>query len=201
MWRQSLSPGRRLPPRRGCARECRCPCAVKALGQLRSFVSDCTTSPAGLGDPLCFCIQAACSCRLTSWNAEPSPIFALLHHGSTGSASLLDPCTPPEGASAHQRTWRQKMAKTQGAKYRHRLPQLDGRKPLTDSGTETCLIFHEGWNLPKPSSCWKASADEAPCAHISIATFLWRSIAASDLSWRAQLSAPIQIGGQDRRRQ
>ena len=40
------------------------------------------------------------------------------------------------------------MAKTQGAKYRHRLPQLDGRKFLTDGGIETCLIFHEGWNLP-----------------------------------------------------
>src|SRR6185295_19661568 len=52
------------------------------------------------------------------------------------------------GCNAHHGTWRQKMAKTQGAKYRHRLPQLDGRKFLTDGGIETCLIFHEGWNLP-----------------------------------------------------
>ena len=33
------------------------------------------------------------------------------------------------------------------AKYRHRLPQLDGRLFLTDGGLETTLIFHEGWDL------------------------------------------------------
>ena len=32
-------------------------------------------------------------------------------------------------------------------KYRHRLPQLDGRLFLTDGGLETTLIFHEGWEL------------------------------------------------------
>lgn len=34
------------------------------------------------------------------------------------------------------------------AKYRHRLPQLDGQIFLTDGGLETTLIFHEGWDLP-----------------------------------------------------
>ena len=34
------------------------------------------------------------------------------------------------------------------AKYRERLPQLDGRQFLTDGGFETTLIFHEGWQLP-----------------------------------------------------
>lgn len=34
------------------------------------------------------------------------------------------------------------------AKYRHRLPQLDGGLFLTDGGIETTLIFHEGWELP-----------------------------------------------------
>ncbi|HXG78106.1 MAG TPA: homocysteine methyltransferase, partial [Methyloceanibacter sp.] len=34
------------------------------------------------------------------------------------------------------------------AKYRHRLPQLDGGFFLSDGGIETCLIFHEGWELP-----------------------------------------------------
>jgi homocysteine S-methyltransferase len=34
------------------------------------------------------------------------------------------------------------------AKYRHHLPQLDGRLFLTDGGLETTLIFHEGWDLP-----------------------------------------------------
>lgn len=33
-------------------------------------------------------------------------------------------------------------------KYRHRLPQLDGRLFLTDGGLETTLVFHEGIDLP-----------------------------------------------------
>ena len=35
------------------------------------------------------------------------------------------------------------------AKYRNRLPQRDGGLFLTDSGLETTLIFHEGWELPR----------------------------------------------------
>lgn len=34
------------------------------------------------------------------------------------------------------------------AKYRHRLPQLDGGLFLSDGGLETTLIFHEGFDLP-----------------------------------------------------
>jgi len=34
------------------------------------------------------------------------------------------------------------------AKYRTRLPQLSDRLFLTDAGMETCLIFHEGLDLP-----------------------------------------------------
>jgi homocysteine S-methyltransferase len=34
------------------------------------------------------------------------------------------------------------------AKYRQRLPQLDGRPFLTDGGLETTLVFHEGWEIP-----------------------------------------------------
>ena len=34
------------------------------------------------------------------------------------------------------------------AKYRNRLPQLDGGLFLTDGGSETTLIFHEGFDLP-----------------------------------------------------
>ena len=37
---------------------------------------------------------------------------------------------------------------TRRAKYRKRLPQLDGGPFLTDGGLETTLIFHEGWDLP-----------------------------------------------------
>jgi S-methylmethionine-dependent homocysteine/selenocysteine methylase len=34
------------------------------------------------------------------------------------------------------------------AKYRERLPQLDGGLFLSDGGLETTLVFHEGWDLP-----------------------------------------------------
>ena len=34
------------------------------------------------------------------------------------------------------------------ARYRRRLPQLDGASMLTDSGLETSLIYHEGFDLP-----------------------------------------------------
>lgn len=40
------------------------------------------------------------------------------------------------------------MKKLATAKYRHRLPQLDGDLFLTDGGLETTLMFHEGWDLP-----------------------------------------------------
>ena len=39
------------------------------------------------------------------------------------------------------------MPSSASPKYRHRLPQLDGRLFLTDGGLETTLIFHEGWEL------------------------------------------------------
>ena len=35
-----------------------------------------------------------------------------------------------------------------GARYRDRLPQLDGELMLTDGGIETTLIFHDGLDLP-----------------------------------------------------
>lgn len=40
------------------------------------------------------------------------------------------------------------MRTAHNAKYRHRLPQLNGGRFLTDGGLETTLIFHEGWDLP-----------------------------------------------------
>jgi homocysteine S-methyltransferase len=40
------------------------------------------------------------------------------------------------------------MPTSASPKYRHRLPQLEGRPFLTDGGLETTLIFHDGWDLP-----------------------------------------------------
>lgn len=34
------------------------------------------------------------------------------------------------------------------AKYRNSLPQLAGKLFLTDSGFETTLVFHDGFELP-----------------------------------------------------
>lgn len=34
------------------------------------------------------------------------------------------------------------------ARYRHRLPQLDGTLFITDGGLETTMLFHEGFELP-----------------------------------------------------
>lgn len=41
---------------------------------------------------------------------------------------------------------------TRTAKYRHRLPQLEGGLFLSDGGMETTLVFHEGWELPSFAS-------------------------------------------------
>jgi homocysteine S-methyltransferase len=40
------------------------------------------------------------------------------------------------------------MAGLASPKYRHRLPQFEDRRFLTDGGLETTLIYHEGWDLP-----------------------------------------------------
>jgi len=40
------------------------------------------------------------------------------------------------------------MTRPHRAKYRRRLPQLDGGLFLTDGGLETTLIFHDGFDLP-----------------------------------------------------
>jgi S-methylmethionine-dependent homocysteine/selenocysteine methylase len=40
------------------------------------------------------------------------------------------------------------MTKIHRAKYRHRLPQLDGGLFLSDGGLETTLMFHDGFDLP-----------------------------------------------------
>ena len=39
------------------------------------------------------------------------------------------------------------MAGLASPKYRHRLPQFEDRRFLTDGGLETTLIYDEGWDL------------------------------------------------------
>ena len=91
------------------------------------------------------------------------------------------------------------MAKTQGAKYRHRLPQLDGRKFLTDGGIETCLIFHEGWNLPMAEAFILLESERGRSAlrayfdrYVPLAVDRGVGFILESPTWRANL------GGQDR---
>ena len=45
-------------------------------------------------------------------------------------------------------TGRMRIEPVPDSRYRHNLPQLDGRFFLTDGGIETSLIFHDGLDLP-----------------------------------------------------
>ena len=73
------------------------------------------------------------------------------------SAPSRDPAAPTMEAIRHPRpTDRRPVARPEErvvklmpmAKYRQRLPQLDGGVFVTDGGMETTLIFHEGLQLP-----------------------------------------------------
>ncbi len=66
-------------------------------------------------------------------------------HWNEGAAPLTFPAM---GAGIRTRKTTRNRTMMNAAKYRHRLPQLDGGLFLTDGGLETTLIFHEGWQLP-----------------------------------------------------
>src|SRR5512132_1708386 len=81
------------------------------------------------------------------------------------------------------------------AKYRERLPQLDGGLFLTDGGLETTLVFHEGWDLP----CFAAfvlldSERRKRSAITSTAMCRWRLHRAPASSLKARPGAPTPIG-------
>jgi homocysteine S-methyltransferase len=85
---------------------------------------------------------------------------------------------------------------TRRAKYRKRLPQLDGGPFLTDGGLETTLIFHEGWDLPCFAAFLLLDSDRGRKA---LRDYFRRYIpmaieAGAGSSWKAQPGAPIRTG-------
>jgi len=57
-------------------------------------------------------------------------------------------------------------------KYRGNLPQMNGRKYITDGGLETTLIFHEGLELPEFAAfdLVKKNLDKNCCINTSLLT-------------------------------
>jgi S-methylmethionine-dependent homocysteine/selenocysteine methylase len=78
------------------------------------------------------------------------------------------------------------------AKYRHRLPQLDGGLFLSDGGLETTLIFHEGWELPLFESFVLLESERGRAAltsyydrYIALALAQRRGFVLESPTWRA----------------
>jgi homocysteine S-methyltransferase len=78
------------------------------------------------------------------------------------------------------------------AKYRHRLPQLDGGLFLSDGGLETTLIFHEGWELPLFESFVLMDSERGRAAltsyfdrYITLALAQRRGFVLESPTWRA----------------
>ena len=81
-------------------------------------------------------------------------------------------------------------------KFRHALPQLSGRRMLTDSGLETTLIYLEGLDLPCFAS-FLLLASEAGCAtlrryfdrHAELAVSRGLGFITDTPTWRAATGA------------
>ena len=88
------------------------------------------------------------------------------------------------------------MTNVQHAKYRHRLPQLDGGLFLTDGGLETTLIYHDGFDLPMFAAFTLIESERGRAALRAYyaAMFPWRRAAATDSFWKARPGAPIPTG-------
>lgn len=86
-------------------------------------------------------------------------------------------------------------------KYRHALPQLSGRRFLSDSGLETTMIFHEGIELPYFASFTMLGSDEGRNAlrryfdrHIAIAIQEKMGFILDTLTWRANADWGQKLG-------
>jgi S-methylmethionine-dependent homocysteine/selenocysteine methylase len=90
----------------------------------------------------------------------------------------------------------------QVAKYRSRLPQLDSDEILlTDSGLETDLIFHEGFDLPLFASFVLLDDDKGAAAlrayylrHIEVAQDAKTGFLFEAATWRASIDWARQLG-------
>ena len=93
------------------------------------------------------------------------------------------------------------MPKSSFAKYRARLPQLDGNLFLTDGGLETTLIFQEGWNLPMFESFVLMDSEKGRAAlvdyyerYIAIAKQRGRGFVLESPTWRANPDWAAKVG-------
>src|SRR5690606_26710033 len=111
----------------------------------RSSMTDCTTSPVKANRRLPGPVKQASTPGQPLVEARrPRPE----RRWTTGrlESLLMDGPFPPRPAASrpHISLARSRIM----ARYRNRLPQLDGGLFLTDGGAETTLIFHEGIDLP-----------------------------------------------------
>src|SRR5690242_14567439 len=94
------------------------------------------------------------------------------------------------------------MPRSNFAKYRARLPQLDSsRLFLTDGGLETTLIFHEGWSLPMFESFVLMDSEKGRAAlvdyyerYIAIAKQRGRGFVLESPTWRANPDWAAKVG-------
>lgn len=87
------------------------------------------------------------------------------------------------------------------AKYRNKLPQLDGGVFLTDSGLETHMIFNEGYDLPLFAAYTMLETDQGMATmrayyrrHIDIARSHGTGYVLEAPTWRASRAWGTQIG-------
>ncbi|MGI9412665.1 MAG: homocysteine S-methyltransferase family protein [Hyphomicrobiales bacterium] len=87
------------------------------------------------------------------------------------------------------------------AKYRHGLPQLTGELFLTDGGIETCLIFHDGLDLPDfaafdlfKDGAGRAALDRYYRNYISIAQNNSVGFILESATWRASPDWGSKLG-------
>ncbi len=87
------------------------------------------------------------------------------------------------------------------SKYRNNLPQLSDNLFLTDSGLETTLIFHEGWELPYFAAFDLLNNEEGYFAlreyyvrHVALATRYNTGFILESATWRANPDWAVQMG-------
>jgi S-methylmethionine-dependent homocysteine/selenocysteine methylase len=87
------------------------------------------------------------------------------------------------------------------ARYRHRLPQVDGELMITDGGIETTLIFHEGLELPLFAAFDLLKDDEGTAAlrryydtYAAIARERGVGIVLESATWRANPDWARELG-------
>jgi homocysteine S-methyltransferase len=87
------------------------------------------------------------------------------------------------------------------AKYRHRLPQLDGGLFLSDGGLETTLIYHDGFDLPMFASFVLVESERGRAAlrayfdrYVAMAVKHGTGFILESPTWRANPDWGVKLG-------